>query len=224
MAWSSSLLRSVPTLRAPVCSKRSLSSRYLSQIRAADISFTLSKLRQLAPGDSLFLGVPATIDFTRVMAMGHSLGGAAAAQALRDRRILGGIDMDGRLFSPVLESGTRQPFMLLGREKHADEDPTWNPFWRVLRGPRALIGVSGTTHASFTDIPALIQSLGLPDTVQSRVEQLLGTVGGSRMQQILAGLSSSFISWVFEGDHHEFLDAADGFLEVSIRNSSFKAM
>ncbi|KAK4158156.1 Alpha/Beta hydrolase protein [Chaetomidium leptoderma] len=196
----------------------------LTEIRAADISFTLSALRGLAEGDSLFQGLPGKINFMRVVAMGHSLGGAAAAQALRDQRIRGGIDLDGRLFSPVLEAGLDRPFLLLGREKHAEEDATWNQFWSVLRGPRALLGVSGTTHASFTDIPPLIQSLGLPDAAQSQVEKLLGTVGGSRMQHILAELCSSFFVSVFEGDYHPLEHTASGFSEVSIRNSSFKAV
>src|SRR4051794_31357101 len=99
------------------------------------MSFILSHLRQLsASGDILFQNLPAKIDFNHIISMGHSLGGAAAAQILPlDKRILGGINMDGRLFDPVLTSGVKQPFLLLGREKHADEDATWNSFWEVLR-------------------------------------------------------------------------------------------
>jgi hypothetical protein len=157
--------------------------------------------------------------------MGHSLGGAAAAQVLPlDPDILGGIDLDGRLFDPVLTSGMKQPFMLFGRETHADEDETWNSFWEVLRGPKAMVGVAGTTHASFTDIPALIQALGLPAEAQSRIEQLLGTVGGSRMQEIVAGVCASFFTSVFTGRYRQLQDAVHGFSEVSIRNSSFKAV
>ena len=157
--------------------------------------------------------------------MGHSLGGAAAAQALPlDQRILGGINLDGRLFDPVLTSGLKKPFMLLGREKHADEDETWSQFWSVLRGPKAMVGVSGTTHASFTDIPALIQSLGLPDEAQAEVEKLLGTVGGSRMQEIVAGVCTSFFTSVFTGKYRQLQEAVKGFSEVAIRNSSFKAV
>lgn len=194
-------------------------SRTCPQIRAADISFTLSQMQQLRAED-----VPARIDFTRVIAMGHSLGGAASALALRDRRISGGINLDGRLFNPVLESGTDKPFMLLGREKHAEEDATWNQFWRVLRGPKAMIGVAGTTHASFTDIPVLIQALGLPEEAQSRVEMLLGTVRGDRMQQVVAQLSSSFFTWVLKRDHRQLVDVVQGFEEVSVKKSSFKGV
>ncbi len=90
------------------------------------MSFILSQLRQLDfSGDSLFQNLPARIDFNHVIAMGHSLGGAAGAQLLPlDKRVLGGINLDGRLFDPVLTSGMKQPFMLLGRENHANEDTT----------------------------------------------------------------------------------------------------
>jgi hypothetical protein len=132
--------------------------------------------------------------------------------------------MDGRLFDPVLTFGTKQPFLLLGREKHADEDATWNSFWEVLRGLKAIVGVAGTTHASFTDIPVLIQSLGLPAEAQSQVEQLLGTTGGSRMQEVLAGVCASFFTSVFAGKYRPLQEAVQGFPEASIRNSSFKAV
>jgi pimeloyl-ACP methyl ester carboxylesterase len=181
-------------------------------------------LRQLSPKDALFQNVPAKIDFTQIIAVGHSFGGAAAALALRDQRIRGGINVDGRLFNPVLETGTDQPFMLLGREKHADEDPTWNQFWRVLRGPKAMVGVAGTTHSSFTDIPALIQALGLPEEVQSMVEAMLGSVGGGRMQEIVAELTTSFFTWVLKRDNGPLVEVVDGFPEVSVKKSSFKGV
>ncbi len=86
-----------------------------------------------------------------------------------------------------------------------------------------MVGVNGTTHASFTDIPALIQALSLPAEAQSRVEQLLGATGGSRMEEIVAGVCSSFFSLVFTGKYRQLQEAVRGFSEVSIRNSTFKA-
>ncbi len=86
------------------------------------------------------------------------------------------------------------------------------------------MGVNGTTHASFTDIPALIQALGLPAEAQSRVEQLLGTTGGSRMQEIVAGVCSSFFTSVFTGKYRQLQEEVQGFSEASIRNSSFRAV
>ncbi|KAH6844534.1 Alpha/Beta hydrolase protein [Chaetomium sp. MPI-CAGE-AT-0009] len=216
----------------------------LTEIRAADISFTLSQLSHLTKSRPLFRDLPsAQIDFTRVIAMGHSVGGAAAAQAVQqDQRIRGAINLDGRLFSPVLESSSRRrgagkativngrPFLLLGREKHADEDPTWNQFWRSMlqRGkpgqPAAMLGVAGTTHSSFTDLPALIEALGLSEEDQSRVEGMLGVVRGARMQRILADLSSSFFTGAFGGGYRQLAEAVGGLEEVSVRNSTLKVV
>jgi hypothetical protein len=154
-----------------------------------------------------------------------SLGGAAAALALhRDARIRAGIDLDGRLFDPVLTSGLdhHQPFLLLGREHHAKEDPTWNQFWRVLRGsPRAMLGVRGTTHASFTDIPALIGVSGLEGEAKGRVEGLLGTVGGGRVQRIVAEVCDAFFGAVFKGDGGRLKKVVRGLEEVVVVESNF---
>lgn len=229
------------------------SSNYLSkqqdtcsrtfQIRAADISFTLSQLSHLPTyhHSSQPLST-AHIDPTRVIAMGHSVGGAAAAQALQqDRRIRGAINLDGRLFSPVLEpSSSRRragkhivngrPLLLLGRDKHANEDPTWNQFWRSMlqhgkpRQPAAMLGVAGTTHASFTDLPVLIGALGLSEEDQSRVEGMLGVVGDARMQRILAELSSSFFTGAFGGGYQRLVEAVEELEEVSMRNSTFMGL
>ncbi|KAH6640157.1 Alpha/Beta hydrolase protein [Chaetomium tenue] len=215
----------------------------LTEIRAADISFALSELSHLTTSHPSSRDLPtAQIDFTRVIAMGHSVGGAAAAQALQqDRRIRGAINLDGRLFSPVLEPSSLRrragktivngrPFLLLGREKHADEDPTWNQFWRSMLQhgkpgqPAAMLGVAGTTHSSFTDLPALIGALGLSDEDQSRVEGMLGVVRGARMQQILAELSSSFFTGAFGGGYRQLAEAVRGLEEVSVRNSTLKVL
>ncbi|EAQ85505.1 hypothetical protein CHGG_09519 [Chaetomium globosum CBS 148.51] len=215
----------------------------LTEIRAADISFTLSQLSHLPTyhHSSQPLST-AHIDPTRVIAMGHSVGGAAAAQVLQqDRRIRGAINLDGRLFSPVLEpSSSRRragkhivngrPLLLLGRDKHANEDPTWNQFWRSMlqhgkpRQLAAMLGVAGTTHASFTDLPVLIGALGLSEEDQSRVEGMLGVVGGARMQRILAELSSSFFTGAFGGGYQRLVEAVEELEEVSMRNSTFMGL
>jgi hypothetical protein len=172
--------------------------------------------------------------------MGHSVGGAAAFQAVRqDRRIRGGIDLDGRLFSPVVDSPPppsqkMRPVMLLGREKHADEDPTWNQFWgnnynynnnnntnNSKEAAAAMLGVKGTSHSSFTDVPVLIEALGLPEEARARVEAMLGVVRGARMQQILVELSSSFCTWAFGGGYRRLVEAAGGLEEVLVKKSTF---
>lgn len=55
---------------------------------------------------------------TRQVAMyGHSVGGAAAAEAMRlDCRVVAGANLDGSMFGPVVQQGVRGPFLLFGHE------------------------------------------------------------------------------------------------------------
>jgi len=56
----------------------------------------------------------AQVDPARVGLVGHSIGGAAAAQAAAwDRRVHAAMDLDGTLFGPVLHTGLPTPFFLL---------------------------------------------------------------------------------------------------------------
>lgn len=131
---------------------------------------------------------------------GHSLGGATAAAAmLTDPRILGGVGIDGKLLSPVLEQGLDRPFALVGRPDHAAEDPTWNQFYSALRGKKADLSVSGTVHASFTDFPALIASLNvsLPETAEALLHAELGTLEFGRGAEVVAGIVEAFADLVY---------------------------
>ncbi|KZL65453.1 PAF acetylhydrolase family protein [Colletotrichum tofieldiae] len=163
----------------------------LTQVRAEDTSFVLSYFyKNPMPG----------VDFDRTIMFGHSLGGATAAAAmLTDSRIRGGINFDGKLLNPVLEAGLDGPFALVGRPGHVEEDPTWNEFYAGLRGPSALLSVSGTTHASFTDFPTLISSLNLtlPEATKSLLEAELGTMKYERIGPVVAGIVKAFadLSW-----------------------------
>lgn len=126
---------------------------------------------------------------------GHSLGGAtAAATMLTDSRIRGGINFDGKLINPALGVGLDQPFALVGRPGHIEEDPTWDEFYAGLRGTSIILSVSGTTHASFTDFPVLIASLNLtlPDEARSLLEVELGTLEFGRVGNVVSRAVEAF--------------------------------
>lgn len=58
------------------------------------------------------------LDLQRVGTLGHSMGGAAAAQAAHvDQRIDAAINMDGAMFGSVTREGSRVPFLLLEAER-----------------------------------------------------------------------------------------------------------
>ncbi|KAH7147268.1 Alpha/Beta hydrolase protein [Fusarium sp. MPI-SDFR-AT-0072] len=157
-----------------------------TQVRARDISFVISQILRPSFQRKVFKGLPGAIDGEKIIALGHSLGGASSAEAaLSDPRIRGGMNLDGRLFEPVLSKGLNKPFMLLGRPKHSSEDATWVEFYKNLKGPKFELAVKGTVHGSFTDYPQLISALDLPEAAKKGAEHLFGSVEG----QVLESLS-----------------------------------
>lgn len=79
---------------------------------AQDISFTISQMEKLnRDAHSPF---KERLDFTRVGAFGHSLGGAASLQAAKDdARVAAAVDLDGRLFGTAADGGIPKPLLLL---------------------------------------------------------------------------------------------------------------
>ncbi|OLN86676.1 putative 1-alkyl-2-acetylglycerophosphocholine esterase [Colletotrichum chlorophyti] len=183
----------------------------LTQVRAQDVSFVLNHLQEHR--------VP-RVDLGRIIMFGHSLGGAtAAAVMLNDSRVSGGINLDGMLLSPVLETGLEKPFALVGRPKHRDEDSTWDTFYAGLRGQRALLEVAGTAHASYTDFPILVSSLNLslPDAAKSLLASELGTMKFGRIGEVVAGIVSAFADLALHGKVDALLTSGNpAFPEVSV--------
>ncbi len=179
----------------------------------ADVSFLLDDIQQLhsasvSDGGSTRSSYNpfADLDLSRIAMYGHSLGGAAAAAAIltEKRRIHAGVDMDGRLFDPVLETGLDQPFMLIGRPNHTAEDSTWDTFWvkRAARGaPRVQLEVKETQHGSFTDIPALLTAAGLSSSAGGQLGEVLreqfGAIDWTKIQNIVSEMLVAFLEFAF---------------------------
>ncbi|CAJ0550901.1 Ff.00g108310.m01.CDS01 [Fusarium sp. VM40] len=159
----------------------------LSQVRAKDISFVISQVKTPSFQRKLFKGFPGSVDTNKIVALGHSLGGASAANAvLEDSRIRGGMNLDGQLFEPALSKGLKKPFYLIGRPSHSESDKTWNKFYNNLKGPKDMKLIKGTQHGSFTDYPQLISALGLPEEAKKTVEPMIGSVDGPVLEKLIA--------------------------------------
>lgn len=122
-------------------------------VRAADIRAVIDKL--VRPGERL--PALAAVDPGRVIAAGHSLGGAAAIEAARlDPRIRGVVDIDGMPRSPA-GAGLGRPavFVVSG-----DADP--NPRYRdavtaYLEEPTAArVTLDGVAHLGLVDSGLLL--------------------------------------------------------------------
>ena len=160
------------------------------EVRVADTRFVLDQLATLNAGGNpdaehrpLPAGLRGALKLSTVGMLGHSLGGATAAQAMfEDRRIDAGVNLDGVLFGPVVAAGLDRPFLLVGAHEHGrDSDPTWAQFWANLRGWRLNLQLTGSGHNSFTDLQVLLpqtaDALNLPPDA---VQQLIGTIDPRR--------------------------------------------
>ncbi|KAK8063736.1 PAF acetylhydrolase family protein [Apiospora saccharicola] len=167
-------------------------------VRSADVSFVMDQLRDSAVFHRALHQHKVAIDFDRIVMYGHSLGGATAANVmLSDPRVLGGADLDGRFFNPVLKTGLDRSFLLLGRAGHSSEDPTWSAFYNNLRGARVDMAVAGTLHGSFTDFPVIVDILDLP---RATADQVAGSVSGERMDVVVKSVLIAFCDFVFGKD------------------------
>jgi predicted dienelactone hydrolase len=121
--------------------------------RGADLSFVLDELLRTWP-----------VDRHRIAAVGHSMGGDAAATTMRaDRRVRAGVNIDGPML-PAESVGDR-PFLLFGgQEDHSPGgtfDPSWDQAWPELAGWKRWLTVAGADHYSFTDMDLLVQQAGI---------------------------------------------------------------
>lgn len=139
---------------------------------------------------------------------GMSLGGASVGEVmLTDPRVRAGINLDGRMFKQLPESGLSRPFLIFGAE---GAEESWDVAWQRLTGWKRWLAVTGAVHASFTDYDMLAQQIGvdlgsgLPGT--RSVEVVRPYVGAffdlhlrGRQQPLLARPSTRYPEVRFQG-------------------------
>ncbi|GAB2957027.1 lipase [Micromonospora polyrhachis] len=174
--------------------------------RALDVSFLLDRLTGPKPA---WRGAWA-IDRSRIGMVGHSIGGASAAQVLRtDRRVAAGADLDGTLFVPVPAGALTKPFLLVGAERPADA--SWLRDWPGLAGWKRWLTVTGTGHMSFTDRPVLGAQLGMDPGPMPAERQLL----------ITREYVAAFVDWHLRHQPRPLLDGPSAtYPEVLFRNEA----
>jgi predicted dienelactone hydrolase len=104
-------------------------SKHQMPLEVADIRFVLDRLQaQQDKSGSFFFQ---RLDLTRVGALGWSLGGALSLQASRDEpRIKAAANLDGWLYTDVVDTGTKRPILLMHSDGSAD--PELKPETREL--------------------------------------------------------------------------------------------
>lgn len=183
-------------------------SKFLD-LRVKDTLFTLdllqSNLTKSIPGVRTRLRIRETGMF------GHSLGGATAAEVmLNDRRIRGGVNLDGSMQGQVAAKGLKKPFLLMGVPSHnLTSDPTWTSFWAQLRGWRRSLVLANSEHFTYSDLPPVVESLGGANSDLTKVmEPLLGKIGGVRANQLERAYILAFFDFVLKGESDCLFDGS----------------
>lgn len=172
------------------------------QVRADDARFVLDQLAAINNGrnpDAERRTLPENMcgafDLSKVGIFGHSLGGATAAAAMHDdQRFKAGIDLDGFLFGPVIETGLRRPFMFMETEIHGRHtDPGWAKFWDRSRGPRLDLKLRGSLHFTYSDLAVILPQVAeAMKLTPKQVAQLIGTLDGQRGTAVQRAYISAF--------------------------------
>ncbi len=177
---------------------RRLLDRLIS-VWAADDRFLVDRISALnqATPPGRFTG---RLDMAAVGVWGHSLGGAAAAQACRlDPRFAAGIDIDGTLYGDVGQGRLSQPFMFIWSElPSGSEAEAWQQnrdaetfLARSQRGGYQLT-VKGTRHFNFADMAVLFEPA-------AKLQGALGTSAGDRGLAITRAYMRAFFDRSLKG-------------------------
>lgn len=160
---------------------------------------------------------PGTIDYHQLAIWGHSFGGVASASVINaDKRVIGGLDLDGMVMDPVLSSNVAKPFILVGHEGHDDEDPSWNQFWPRLKGKRMELSIANTQHGAFKDDLMLVSALDLPVAAKEAIAQVLGSIDPHQLDKDLNGILMAYFDLLFHGKKQSLEAIPHNFANVTI--------
>jgi predicted dienelactone hydrolase len=165
----------------------------LVTVWAQDVIFVMNQLDRLnaTPGTMW----SQRLDLTRLGDFGHSFGGATAAQVCQlDRRCKAGIDLDGALFGPVVQTGLEKPFMVIQSDRGSCSMFSCRSFQNevqaILRpvpsNERCHLSIKGTQHFNFSDYAVYFSP--------ARALGLLGPIDGVRGLQITRAYVLAFFN------------------------------
>ncbi|MFE4634455.1 alpha/beta hydrolase family protein [Streptomyces sp. NPDC056773] len=143
----------------------------------------------------------------RIGVVGHSMGGAAAAELLRvDERFAVGVNLDGALFgSPVADVGLDRPYLLLTA---LEEHDTWRRWREHQRDWGRQLRASGTGHLTFTDLPHFAGPGGLAESWPADLyAELLGTLAPDRSTELIRTYTRLCLDQFLKGRPSPLLDS-----------------
>lgn len=171
-----------------------------ARVRAADLRSTLDLL-----GTTRFHN---RVDLTRVGALGHSIGGAAAAEAIRtDSRFRAGINLDGVMYGEISRTGVPAPFLMLSAER--PDHPTITGWKASHQNWGRHFSLTGGAHASPMDLALFADLSGARELLRDRPELfdlLFGKVPGPRAAQLHRAYVLAFFQQHLFGIGNPLLD------------------
>lgn len=146
---------------APISEQNRAANRVISTW-VADDRFVLDRLVQLNRSVS-FGKFRGRLNLHAIGVMGHSFGGATAAEFCRqDSRCTAGIDIDGIPFGEVVQKGMDRPFMFLMSDHSKESGPEKQEatqriqsLYKRLPQSRLLVTLRDSGHFSFSDLPLI---------------------------------------------------------------------
>jgi pimeloyl-ACP methyl ester carboxylesterase len=190
---------------------------------AGDVLFVVARLEALNRFDPAGV-LTGRIDLERLGVLGLSLGGAVAAEACRtEPRLRACLAMDVWMPAAVVDSGLRQPTLLLTRDAATMDREGWSPaavartlgtmraLLPRLRGGGWLVQAPGMFHADFSDA-----SLYSPLT---RRLGITGPIAPTRAREVLTTVTTSFFDAQLRGRPDALAGLGERFPELLIERS-----
>jgi predicted dienelactone hydrolase len=184
-------------------------------VRSADLRFALDRLAILDKGGNpdverrrLPAGTCGSLRLARVGVLGHSLGGATAAQVMHDdRRVRAGVNLDGALYGPAAAAGLDRPFLLFAAGDTDRGNTTgWGVFADHLRGWHRELRMPDARHLAFHDSVLMVPTLAaLPD---AQTVDAYGTIDGPRVAAVVRTYVGAFFDLHLRGVGASLLDSA----------------
>lgn len=173
--------------------------------RVGDLRFVATELTR--PGVRGLRPERPVADPARIGVLGHSMGGAAAAEVLRvDGRFRAGLGLDGAFFgSPVADVGLDRPYLLLTALEDHD---TWRRWRGHQRGWARQVRLTGSGHLTFTDVPHFAGPGGLREAwPEDLYAELLGALAPARSTELVRAYTRAFFDRFLLGRRAPLLDA-----------------
>jgi pimeloyl-ACP methyl ester carboxylesterase len=147
--------------------------------------------------DSFFANFPGSFNPHKIAVYGHSFGGSTALEtALRDSRVIGGLNIDGPIYGSVGDQGIKgKPFVLVanGGELVAN----FTEFYKKIDAPKMDLVVRNTQHYAFTDVPLLLTVYQIPSALQPMVDEVFGTLNGKKVERAVDQIAAGLLEFLF---------------------------